>query len=575
MKGKVSRERIIKSIDTIGRVLLFYIGSLTIAHGQTTVVKNVTEFNSAVSQASPGGTIVLKNGIWENAELVFDADGVEGDSITLTAETAGEVILSGTSTLALAGDYLIVKNLDFNAGHTNGDAVISFRKSSSQVANHSRVTNCRILDYNPSSDAVEYKWVSLYGEHNRVDHCHFEGKNHEGALLVVWLSGSANYHRIDHNYFANIPDLGRNGGETIRIGTSDNSMTESRTVVEYNLFEACDGEIEIISNKSGFNVYRYNTFRDNEGTLTLRHGNDCEVYGNFFFGGNKDSGGVRIIGERHKVYNNYFEGLKGDGFRAAISITNGVPDSPLNRYFQVKNAEVVHNTIVSCKEPLAFGEGKSSELSLPPTDCIIANNVIDKTTGSRAITLTDNPTNFVYASNYINGTVGISQEGIVNADPLLSNDDGIWRPDESSPLIDNAAMTFEYVIQDLDGQARDNMPDVGSDELSSNSKIIYPLEAEDVGYHWEEDNTPILNLSEATDPKLHISDGILTILGVKKDQYPLTITLYSLSGKILFNQVINSDTVRMNNVSERLLLGVILDNSNRQIGREKVRITRF
>lgn len=548
-----------------------FVFSAILANAQTFFVSDVDEFNSAVNQASPGSTIVLKNGTWENAELEFSADGVEGDSITLTAETPGEVILTGTSRLEIAGDYLIVKNLDFNGGHTDGDAVISFRRSSSDVANHSRVTNCRILEYNPDSDATEYKWVSLYGEYNRVDHCHFEGKRHEGALLVVWLSGSANHHRVDHNYFADIPELGRNGGETIRIGTSDNSMTESRTIVEYNLFEACDGEIEIISNKSGFNIYRYNTFRDNEGTLTLRHGNDCEVYGNFFFGGDKRSGGVRIIGERHKVYNNYFEGLKGDGFRAALSITNGVPDSPLNRYFQVKNAEVVHNTIVSCKEPFAFGEGKSDELSLPPTDCIISNNVVDKTTGSKAFTLTDNPINFTYSSNYVNGTVGIIDDGIINENPQLAEEDGIWRLSETSPLIDNSSQAFDYVTRDIDGQERDNMPDVGSDEFSESQPIIVPLTTEDVGYSWEVDSTPALNVVDASTIKFHISKGIMSIKGVSQDQYPLTISLYNLKGQLLLSKITNSDTVNISNITDSLLLAILSDKSNHQLTKEKIR----
>ena len=73
---------------------------------------------------------------------------------------------------------------------------------------------------------------------------------------------------------------GENGGETMRLGYSYQSMFVSRTTVEDNLFTQCDGEIEIISSKSCENVYRHNTFRDCEGTLTLRHGNRCVVDGN-------------------------------------------------------------------------------------------------------------------------------------------------------------------------------------------------------------------------------------------------------------------------------------------------------
>ncbi len=550
-----------RTILMVSTVFICYFG-----RSQTLLVSTVSEFDDAVNSVSPGGEIVLKDGVWENVSLELTTSGLEGDSITLRAESPGGVMLTGNSTVEIAGDYLIVRDLDFNGGATSGDAVVSFRRSSSQVANHSRLTNCRILNYNPATDATEYKWISLYGEHNRVDHCNFEGKNHEGALLVVWLSGTANFHRIDHNYFANIPELGRNGAETIRIGTSTNSMTESRTIVEHNVFEACDGEIEIISNKSGFNIYRNNTFRDSEGTLTLRHGNDCEVYGNFFFGSNKRSGGVRIIGERHKVFNNYFEGLQGDGFRAALSITNGVPDSPLNRYFQVKDAQVVHNTFVNCKEPIAIGEGKSDELSLPPIDCIIANNAIDQTSGSKAITYTDVPLNFTYSSNYINGTVGITSDGIVNEDPELEVSEGFWRPEETSPLIDNAETAFSFVASDIEGQGRDAQPDIGSDEVASGVVTYVPLTGDDVGFDWTSD--PIEDpLGTPSDYELRltaIKDSIV-VLGSTSSQFPLRLQLFDMNGKKVFDQTMVTDRILLNNSNSGMFLAILMDTVSGEV----------
>lgn len=75
-----------------------------------------------------------------------------------------------------------------------------------------------------------------------------------------------------------------NGQEIIRIGTSDVSMTTAAVTVRGNIFEKCNGEIEIISNKSCGNVFTNNLFLNCKGTLTLRHGNNCTVAGNYFFG---------------------------------------------------------------------------------------------------------------------------------------------------------------------------------------------------------------------------------------------------------------------------------------------------
>ncbi|MBK7338581.1 MAG: hypothetical protein IPJ00_21695 [Saprospirales bacterium] len=104
--------------------------------------------------------------------------------------------------------------------------------------------------------------------------------------------------------FWNHPILGSNGGETIRIGTSHYSLTNSNTIVEYNYFDRCNGEHEIISNKSCRNTFRYNTFFECQGTLTMRHGNETLVESNYFFGNRKpNTGGIRIINEKQKVIN--------------------------------------------------------------------------------------------------------------------------------------------------------------------------------------------------------------------------------------------------------------------------------
>jgi hypothetical protein len=342
---------------------------------------------------------------------------------------------------------------------------------------------------------TDYKWVSVYGSNNRVDHCYFYGKNHSGTTLVIWFAREANppahYHRIDHNYFAYRPTLGFNGGETIRIGTSDYSMNDSYSTVESNYFENCDGEIEIISNKSGNNTFRYNTFYECEGTLTLRHGNYGKIYGNYFNGnGNSQSGGIRVIGENHIIYNNYFTKLGGNGSRSALSIENGVPNSPLNRYFQVINAQILHNTFTENYRNITMGTGVSTERSLPPLNCTIGNNIIHGTSGP-LIDQYDEPENMTWLANIFYGaSLGITQpEGITINDPLLSLDaDGLWRPSENSPAIDSALGNFNFISDDFDGQSRpEGEYDIGSDERSAEPIVRRPVTADSTGPGWLND----------------------------------------------------------------------------------------
>ena len=110
--------------------------------------------------------------------------------------------------------------------------------STTRGPDNCRITNCAFIDYNPPAAPTENtSYLSLWGTNNRVDHCYFRGKNSGGPMLVVWVEETVNHHRIDHNYFAGRPPLGRNGGETMRIGTSEVSLNNSRTIVEQNYFQ--------------------------------------------------------------------------------------------------------------------------------------------------------------------------------------------------------------------------------------------------------------------------------------------------------------------------------------------------
>ncbi|WP_161636335.1 polysaccharide lyase 6 family protein [Saccharicrinis fermentans] len=508
-------------------------------HATSYSVSSASEIADLSERLLAGDTVIMRSGTWIDQEIIFEGMGEEGKPIVLLVEESNGVVLSGTSTLRIAGEYLEVNGLRFENGYSSSGAVVEFRNGSSELASHSRLTNCTIVSYNPTDKDMDYKWVSVYGAYNRVDHCSFSGKEHSGTTLVVWLNDTPNYTQIDHNYFGSRPDLGYNGGETIRIGTSSNSMKESRAMVEFNLFEECDGEIEIISNKSCFNTYRYNTFRDCAGCLTLRHGNDCLVYGNFFFGNEKSSGGVRIIGERHQVYNNYFEGLKGDDYRSAICLMNGVPDSPLNRYFQVQDAVVIFNTIVGCKMPLMVGAGKDAEKSLAPVNCTFANNVIDKTSGSNHVVIEDASAQITWLGNVVNADEEEEElsDGFLLADPHLEYTEGMWRPASSSPLIDAAQGEFPLLTEDIDGQSRSEKKDIGCDEYMESEILISPLEKNEVGpYAYQEE--PVLGIFnkayQMKDMVKWVVDRRSICFSVNEASFlPINYSLYDVSGRIV------------------------------------------
>lgn len=114
---------------------LFFLLALSFAHDQV-MVQSVEEFNSAVSKAQPGKTIVLANGAWQDAELLLEGNGTADAPIKLTVEEKGKVTLEGQSYLQIAGEFLHVKGLIFKNGYTPTNEVISFRKNSKLLANN-------------------------------------------------------------------------------------------------------------------------------------------------------------------------------------------------------------------------------------------------------------------------------------------------------------------------------------------------------------------------------------------------------------------------------------------------------
>jgi poly(beta-D-mannuronate) lyase len=147
-------------------------------------------------------------------------------------------------------------------------------------------------------------------------------------------------------------------------------------VVEANLFEECNGEVEIVSNKSSENRYRSNTFRRCEGALTLRHGHGCIVEGNIFLGeAQPNTGGVRVIDAGHRVTHNYFRDLAGKDTRAALCLMNGIVNSPATGYFQVRRAEITSNTFLNCRETFVLGYAGEGG-TLAPEDCTFTSNAV-------------------------------------------------------------------------------------------------------------------------------------------------------------------------------------------------------
>ena len=333
----------------------------------------------------------------------------------------------------------------------------------------------------------------MYGEYNTFTRCLLQDKFNLGATLVVWLAEEKPaHHTISYNYFLNRQNgpQSDNGLESMRIGDSKTSFTNAHCVVAFNRFEKCDGEIEIISNKSCHNSYFQNTFYNSDGGLTLRHGNDCLVDGNFFNGEfKKYSYGVRFIGQGHVAINNYFFQLGGAPnhvFRAPLTIVNGLVNTPINGYFQVRRAVVTDNIFVDCIAPnIRVGAfSKREGMTVVPdtisirnnlffTDQTIEGNIYEELSAAKNITIANNK----ICSNSLTANV----VGIAQLDNKNSKRDGFdWIKDGTGKIIASVkqrAETIETIGVGADWVEPDILKEV------SKRKYTY-LSAKEVGPLW-------------------------------------------------------------------------------------------
>lgn len=404
-----------------------------------------------LASARGGDTIVVADGTYRDQRLVWHAEASAERPIVVRAQTAGGVIVSGASNLRLAGRGLTVEGFYFKEGYSPEGGVVEFR-SGNALAFECRVTECTIEDYNPSERQIAYDDVILYGSDNRFDHNTLTGKLNLGLMLGVNLNNNEsrpNRHRIDHNLFRDRQVFGSNGAETIRVGTSQQAMSSSQTVIEENLFFRCNGEVEVVSIKSSDNTVSRNLFYECQGVVALRHGDRNKVTDNVFVGnGIRNTGGVRIVNAGHTVSGNSFFSLRGERFFAPLALMNAVPNSLPNRYCLVEDVTVSGNRFYDCS-PLEFGTGRDEERTLRPRNIVFADNTIANRSAKESFKAIDLIDGFTFRNNTACLARKTRISGFRNAD--------ITVPAVESPVKKNEVGASWYVTSESGGTKEGKM----------------------------------------------------------------------------------------------------------------------
>ena len=445
-------------------VLLLVSGKLI---ANNIIVSSIAELQTAIEKAQPGDVITVKNGVYTTtADILINKSGTASKRITIAAQSTGAVEITGAGgfNLASPASYIIIRGFKFThaASRAKSSAGSSF---------------CRWTDniFETPGDGED---LTIAGNDNEVDHNTFQNKNAMGRFLAIRGTGSQIAERlwIHHNYFKSHKDQGgKNGAEAFQFGLSGFSLSSSNSIVEHNLFEDCAGENELISIKASAVTLRYNTIRNCPAQFTLRHGNKCLVYGNYFI----NTPGLRIFGDDHIIHSNHFENCS-----IAINVGNGgaeVADgAPLVSHDRPDRVLIAFNTLVNNKTNIVQTARKDG---LGSTFITIAYNIIQG--GGAAASIVGPFASPKWEGNIIFNTAGagdMPEGSFVIADPKLNkNATGSFHLQKGSPAMNVVKVDYPNVVVDMDGQPRKSPLDAGADEISTSAVIARILQPAEVG----------------------------------------------------------------------------------------------
>ncbi|MCF3111822.1 polysaccharide lyase 6 family protein [Niabella sp. CC-SYL272] len=430
-------------------------------------VTSLEDLQKAIERAVPGDVIVLKNGVYSaSRDIIIAQQGTKQQPIIIRAEHTGGAEISGSGGFNMISPaaYIVVSGFKFT-------------HAASKARSGTGTRFCR-WTHNIFETPGKGEYLTIAGSDHEIDYNTFQNKKEMGRILAIRGEGKQIAERlhIHHNYFYNFPDQGgANGAETFQFGLSGFSLSTSNSIVEYNLFEKCHGENELISVKASSVTLRYNTIRDCPAQFTLRHGNKCEVYGNYFF----NTPGIRIFGDDHSIFSNYFENCA-----QAITVGNGggeVADgAALTEHDRPDRVLIAFNTMVNNKKNI---EQPGRKNGLGATAISIVSNIIQG--GDVAASIAGPYTSPQWKGNIIFKTKGAGDmpaTGCRELDPrLVKSADGIWHLDKNSPAIGAGESNYPLVKVDMDGQARSGKWDTGADQYSTAKTTAHALKADEVG----------------------------------------------------------------------------------------------
>ena len=401
-------------------------------HGPTDSAKS---FSDTLQLVEAGDTIIVANGRYDGWVVELSAEGTIEKPVTIRPESSMGVTFTGVNHFKITGSYVTLNGFLFDGCRLDKN-LLEFDGSD----------HCRIEEsvFQNSGGERAVIGIKAGSRNNSLVDCRFINIAARSVNLhindEIYKRGIPTGNVIRNNHFQDIPSANQNGRETIKIGTNQPTFGHVmvNAIVEDNTFLRCDGEAEIISNKSAGNIYRRNVFNQCKGELVMRGGQNCLIEANRF---DSCSGGIRLCGTGHIVRDNVILNSRGTGIRLYFGMTKDQG----GHYQAAGSCLITNNTIVdAAKAGILLGDNRGRDWkekgiqNVAPQGNKILNNIIVGSAGD--LLFVDHAPNNAIDGNLFHrlGDADISMPGEnpLYADPLFRDlAAGDVHPSKNSPAL--------------------------------------------------------------------------------------------------------------------------------------------
>ncbi|WP_316829839.1 chondroitinase-B domain-containing protein [Pedobacter aquatilis] len=334
------------------------------AYAKKYSVSSQAGFQELEDKLQPGDEVLILAGNYENWSVKLHVKGTAQNPVIIRGAGQGKTVFTGlvkACIFQLSGDYIILENLTFKNANLVKEQAGTGMLIELKGAKYCQVKHCSFIANQVSSQFLPLVSITRDGLYNVVSHCSFISNINSIDLQVkITNEDLPQYTHIRKNIFSDkqkVSWANGNGGECVQVG-QDPILLGTKAAfctVENNRFIRCNGENEVISNKSSGNKYLNNYFQDNDGELVLRGGHDCLIEGNVFKGG---TGGIRINGTGHQVINNNLSGIE-TAIRLMYGMAKGKTDTGF--YIAASGCIVKGNKISHATTGILEGGSKNAD----------------------------------------------------------------------------------------------------------------------------------------------------------------------------------------------------------------------